>query len=197
MKKRCFKGGFTLIELLVVVLIIGILAAIALPQYNRVVERAHASEAIAMLSSVEKAIDLWILEHGFPSAEQVDFLGRSSHQNELHLEMPAQASSARCGASNFFVDKHFIYVAQYYAPGGDSIWISASRYLIGESGSGRQHRCWPDEDEHYLLANEINPDGTKERWCYHEDEMGKHVCESLSSQGWTDGGSIGEGWLGD
>lgn len=47
--------GFTLIELMVVVVIIGILASLAIPQYTKTVERSHQSEAITNLGIIRGA----------------------------------------------------------------------------------------------------------------------------------------------
>jgi len=80
------KKGFTLLEVLIVVIIIGILAAISLPQYVATLEKSKSSEAASNVGSLRAAVDRYWYQNGsFPAAiTDLDIDNPNSVTNKLY-----------------------------------------------------------------------------------------------------------------
>ena len=68
------KRGFTLFEVLVVVIILGTLAVIAVPTYNKVIRKSRVSDGLHVLDMLVNAQDKYYIEHGY-YAENITSLG--------------------------------------------------------------------------------------------------------------------------
>lgn len=72
--RKMDKKGFTLVELMVVLAILGLLAAVGVPQYRQVMERARIGRDLAAIATVQTAFNAFLGETGWdPEEEESEF----------------------------------------------------------------------------------------------------------------------------
>lgn len=71
MMKKMNRKGFTLVEIMIVVAIIGLLAAIAIPNFVRARETALKNACIANMKQIQGAIQVWAIDQGKSDTDAV------------------------------------------------------------------------------------------------------------------------------
>lgn len=157
------KRGFTLIELLVVVLIIGILSAVALPQYTTAVEKSRVSEALINLKHAQQA-------------RIMEYLAVGSTESSPAKDI-MELSGGFWNADGWgYCTKNFFYTFD------DSTYVSVKRCDSKSDCSGCQSstqyeisRLTPYDSEGWENGNS----------CTAYTDVGYKICKSLEGQGFT------------
>ena len=160
------KKGFTLIELLVVVLIIGILAAVALPQYQKAVWKARFSEAMLKTHDMAQALELYVLENGV-SISDMDL----TPDDTVVDVFAGLEEEERSGETWYCTD---------YAC-----------YRIDGGAYGLFYRDKEHSDVVVEFGYTTSRDWRPQRYCYYEDDLGEFLCAQAEALGWED---ISEGF---
>ncbi len=158
MKKENTRRGFTLIELLVVVLIIGILAAIALPQYQKAVEKARMSEMALFIKNSQQAVDVWLLQNGGMPAIEATLLDKTHNLLDIDVSGMLEAFSADGALSK----------SHYFKTSSIECYNDGCYYLVWDANGGPDILVSRDENG-WEVSCSFNPDAEEAAeltaWC--------------------------------
>ena len=96
--KTSRKAGFTLVEIMIVVAIIGLLAAIAIPNFIKARATSQQNACINNLRQIDAAIDEWALENGQNNGNSIGGISTVS----AYIKMNSGSSVPGCPANGTY-----------------------------------------------------------------------------------------------
>ena len=156
-KVVCTKG-FTLIEILIVVLILGILAAIALPKYQKAVEKSRTVEAILTLKYMHKQGAICELEN---SPQECDLIKTN---RDLGIEMPEGMTCNITSDEEICCNQFWCYSNNSLSWGDNWASPSPKTPIAARANNGN-----PTDDE-MDIKYWLEMDDTGKIWCFDYQE---------------------------